>query len=1007
MDSQEPLSVEARKGAIPKAGNGDDAKAPVQEASSGVKTPDSDSKPSSGRKGTHKKATQTKRSKKSRRASPKKGKKQSVPASSSSDSSDSDDDLSSSSSSDSDDSNSDSDSEADKKKKRSAKKRYNLAAIKSKRGKKDFVLDSKYASDSAASDLELGDTRESLIAQQQRLEITRLKRQVQQLTTLQAMDRGPSYGIGLNGRSGSLGGLPTNLRRNDYMEQDDLSPPPLPAFDSIRPGRFFPPPGRQPLGSSSIIIDPRLPPGAQRPGQPPQQDAKRKPARLDFKRVDQVWDNNIHAYKLQDTTETSTDSQYDEYIFHVRRSFDWEGKFKQTLVDIKSKLLRECLQDVMGNIKGVSLVEDTPKLDPNMLFLYLGDLINHYRVLKKSKATGSDKHSRKKAMKRLDEKREHLKVLIRYINKDYQTVKSSLYPMLENGLITFDLIWALWKPGTLAYTTMYGSHDEPRVFKVEMAEKHSNFMKGNYYFIDGKYFEYDGKQFGFGTQVGEVSEFRGARKITSLGVYPLAYHKNEDQLRKDLIERGKKFVALAGVHYRAHQGMAYYKKRKSIIKVNINGRVMIDPSTHRRINPNYPISHVRPKDHDTLSDGEGDDDDDNNGGNDSDGGCGCAGSGSDGEGNDGSGENGEKMKLVTKLVADAKGKIRIVQVPKSSDDQGEEKLDQLDDGAKEGEDDSAEQGGDDKTEEKAEKTVPEFSDEEYLTASPVVLGFSFAEKLWLEFTVSGIKDIQWNEAAYESLVLEPKTKDIVKALVESHKYHAAESIDDVIVGKGKGLVAVLHGPPGTGKTLTAEGISELLKCPLYMASAGELGTDSRFLEVELQKILDICHAWGAILLLDEADVFLEKRSVFDVHRNALVSIFLRQLEYFQGILFLTTNRVQTFDDAFQSRIHIALRYDKLTPQAKKAIFKIFVERVRVLEKVDLMPFTEEDYTTLARHDLNGRQIKNTVRTAQALAVNKGEPLAMRHIRQVLDVHVSFDKDLKGGSGFDEAMRSYC
>lgn len=77
-----------------------------------------------------------------------------------------------------------------------------------------------------------------------------------------------------------------------------------------------------------------------------------------------------------------------------------------------------------------------------------------------------------------------------------------------------------------------------------------------------------------------------------------------------------------------------------------------------------------------------------------------------------------------------------------------------------------------------------------------------------------------------------------------------------------------------------------------MVSAGELGTDSRFLEHELQKILDICHTWGAILLLDEADVFLEKRNMQDIHRNALVSIFLRQLEYFQGILFLTTNRVE-------------------------------------------------------------------------------------------------------------------
>lgn len=264
-----------------------------------------------------------------------------------------------------------------------------------------------------------------------------------------------------------------------------------------------------------------------------------------------------------------------------------------------------------------------------------------------------------------------------------------------------------------------------------------------------------------------------------------------------------------------------------------------------------------------------------------------------------------------------------------------------------------------------------------------------------------------------------------QALVESHKYHAAESIDDVIQGKGKGLVcklsplvsvfleyaanyyaAVLHGPPGTGKTLTAEGISELLKCPLYMVSAGELGTDSRVLEGELQRILDICHAWGAILLLDEADVFLEKRNMHDIHRNALVSIFLRQLEYFQGILFLTTNRVETFDDAFQSRIHIALRYDPLDLKAKKTIFKMFVEKARLQQKNDSTPFTEDEYNTLARHDLNGRQIKNTVIRAQALAVNKGEPLSMVHVRQILDVQVNFDRDLKGGTGYQDAMRSY-
>ncbi len=492
--------------------------------------------------------------------------------------------------------------------------------------------------------------------------------------------------------------------------------------------------------------------------------------------------------------------------------------------------------------------------------------------------------------------------------------------MLKNGLITFDLLWALWKPNTLAYTTTYGSHDEPRVFKVEMAEKHHTLMKGEYYYLEGKYFEYDGKQFGFGGLSEEIGDFRGARKITSLGCYPLEYHKNKVQLRQDLIERGKKFVSLGGVHYKSHQGMAYYKKKKAVIKVNINGRIMVDPSIHRRINPNYPISVVRPKDHDLLSDDE-------DSGDESGGCCSCD---SEVEVDD----DGEKIKFVTKVFQDGKGNMQFVRMPKSDEEEdgGKEQLDKV---AAKGEDTPQEDGeetvttttpGTNKT-----KPVPEFSDEEYLTASPVILGFAFAEKLWLEFTVSGVKEIQWNETAYESLVLEPKTKDIVKAsriadpLCEPRRLTACQIgtcrisqiprnrkhrrchprqgqgpsryVDDALTCSAAGLpandgTAVLHGPPGTGKTLTAEGISELLKCPLYMASAGELGTDSRFLETELQKILDICHAWGAILLLDEADVFLEKRNMHDIHRNALVSIFLRQLEYFQGILFLTTNRVE-------------------------------------------------------------------------------------------------------------------
>jgi len=170
--------------------------------------------------------------------------------------------------------------------------------------------------------------------------------------------------------------------------------------------------------------------------------------------------------------------------------------------------------------------------------------------------------------------------------------------------------------------------------------------------------------------------------------------------------------------------------------------------------------------------------------------------------------------------------------------------------------------------------------------------------------------------------------------------------------------------------------------------------------------MDIAHSWGAVLLLDEADVFLEKREVHDIHRNALVSIFLRLLEYFQGILFLTTNRVETFDDAFQSRIHMPLRYGELTPKAKKEIWKTFVEKVRVVEGLEVMPFNDKDFDALARNNLNGRQIKNAVRTAQSLAISEKESFSLEHIKRVLEVAEDFDHDLKGGTGYLDAMRSY-
>ncbi|KAK5109606.1 hypothetical protein LTR62_006843 [Meristemomyces frigidus] len=718
-----------------------------------------------------------------------------------------------------------------------------------------------------------------------------------------------------------------------------------------------------------------------------------KAAGKDFRRVDQLFDSTLHDYTLVPSAEEQ-DNEYAEHAFLIRRCFTWENKYTETVVDIKAKQLRTVLQAVMKDCKSVSLEAEEPTIDPNVLFLYLEEFRTHY---KKTLKVDIKAEKKKKAVKKLETQRKLCKSLVKYIDEDYKDIKKTLYPLLEAGNITFDLMWALFKPNEIAVTSCYGSWDEARCFRVEYANKCCSMQRGDWYNIEGKYLEYDGKAFGYGDFEIDVDGFKGPRKISSLSTYPLKYHKDPERLRKKIMARGKQFLAMDGMQYKYHKGMAFMKKKKTVAKININGRVMIDPATFRRINPNYPISFVKPKDSDDLFSMSDDDDD-----------CSCCDEGEDdaeanqaGPKNVDHGDSAPKYKYTYTTLESGQEVITAVEVDENGDRIPNQRVESL----------AAH----------PDLKTREFTEEELLLTSPVVLGFSFSDKLWLEFTISGVKEIEYNDQAFESLVLPDNQKEIVRALVESHKFNAARTIDDVVQGKGKGLVSVLHGPPGTGKTLTAEGISELLKCPLYMVSAGELGTDPGKLEYELQKILDIAHSWGAVLLLDEADVFLEKREVHDIHRNALVSIFLRLLEYFQGILFLTTNRVDTFDPAFQSRIHLPLRYSELTHQAKKKIWTLFLDLVRKSDpalsslsssssssssSTSIAEFSDADLESLSRFQMNGRQIKNCVRTAQALALREGGKLEMRHLRQVVEVGESFERDLRGGTGYEDAMRSY-
>ncbi|KAF8522857.1 P-loop containing nucleoside triphosphate hydrolase protein, partial [Gautieria morchelliformis] len=244
------------------------------------------------------------------------------------------------------------------------------------------------------------------------------------------------------------------------------------------------------------------------------------------------------------------------------------------------------------------------------------------------------------------------------------------------------------------------------------------------------------------------------------------------------------------------------------------------------------------------------------------------------------------------------------------------------------------------------------TDEQCMICTPILLGFCFGVKMWGGFAMDRLEDIVWTDEAFRLLVLGAKQKKLIYSLVKQHVAHS-KHFDDVVRGKGKGIIGLLSGAPGTGKTLTAEAVAEITHRPLYVVTAGELGIEPSDLDQRLARILELAQMWEAVLLLDEAEVFLQKRSGTDVKRNALVSIFLRQLEYYQGILILTTNMIDQCDAAFESRIHFSIQYPHLDFESRKAIWRTFYGKVAE----SAGEISDEELNRLARHSMNGRQVR--------------------------------------------------
>ena len=225
---------------------------------------------------------------------------------------------------------------------------------------------------------------------------------------------------------------------------------------------------------------------------------------------------------------------------------------------------------------------------------------------------------------------------------------------------------------------------------------------------------------------------------------------------------------------------------------------------------------------------------------------------------------------------------------------------------------------------------------------------------------------------------------------------------DSIASKGTGLVILLSGPPGTGKTLTAEAIAEDAKLPLYRILAGELGSHPSAIEAKLTEILDLALQWRCVVLLDEADTFINQRNSLDRTANEIVSIFLRQLEYFRGIIFLTSNLPHKIDEAFRSRCRLHIPYPTLEPSSRREVWRINFRSKNLIpgeddlnimitetEDASKVMLSTEDWNELIDWKLSGREIHNVVENVVLWCTSTSRDVSLGELEQTIQLTVPY------------------
>ncbi|WP_247752745.1 AAA family ATPase [Citrobacter freundii] len=241
-----------------------------------------------------------------------------------------------------------------------------------------------------------------------------------------------------------------------------------------------------------------------------------------------------------------------------------------------------------------------------------------------------------------------------------------------------------------------------------------------------------------------------------------------------------------------------------------------------------------------------------------------------------------------------------------------------------------------------------FEDDQFglLPEIPVQRYFDLSLQDFIWIHANNVEPYKYDKELPKKMVLPEDHRDLLDILTTD----ISAFTSDIVEGKSAGNIIMCVGSPGLGKTLTAEVYAEVIERPLYSIHAGALGTNADDIEKNLRTILTRAKRWNCVLLLDEADVFVMQRGA-SLTQNAIVAEFLRTLEYFDGLMFMTSNRGSDIDEAIIPRCAAIIHYDVPEKSDAQKIWKIMGENFGVNIPDELVRSLVNTYPELPPRDI--------------------------------------------------------